>query len=70
MIENKAELKEQLRIHEDRSRRSNIRVDVIEKDENEIWEETENKLRYFLFDELEITDELYIERTHCVRRRK
>ena len=70
MIENKAELKEQLRIHEDRSRRSNIRVDVIEKDENEIWEETENKLRYFLFDELEITDELYIERTHRVRRRK
>ena len=70
MIENKAELKEQLRIHEDRSRRSNIRVDVIEKDENEIWEETENKLRYFLFDELEITDELYIERTRRVRRRK
>ena len=70
MIENKAELKEQLRIHEDRSRRSNIRVDVIEKDENEIWEETENKLRYFLFNELEITDELYIERTHRVRRRK
>ena len=33
--ENKAELKEQLRIQEDRSRRNNIRVDGIEEDENE-----------------------------------
>ena len=68
--ENKAELKEQLRIQEDRSRRNNIRVDGIEEDENETWENTENKLRSFLYDELEITDELYIERAHHVRRRK
>ena len=68
--ENKAELKEQLRIQEDRSRRNNIRVDGIEEDENETWENTENKLRSFLYDELEITDELYIERAHRVRRRK
>ena len=33
--ENKAELKEQLRIQEDRSRRNNIRVDGNEEDENE-----------------------------------
>ena len=56
--ENKAELKEQLRIQEDRSRRNNIRVDGIEEDENETWENTENKLRSFLYEELEITDEL------------
>ena len=68
--ENKAELKEQLRIQEDCSRRNNIRVDSIEEDENETWENTENKLRSFLYDELEITDELYIERAHRVRRRK
>ena len=68
--ENKAELKEQLRIQEDRSRRNNIRVHGIEEDENETWENTENKLRSFLYDELEITDELYIERAHRVRRRK
>ena len=68
--ENKAELKEQLRIQEDRSRRNNIRVDGIEEDENETWENTENKLRSFLYDKLEITDELYIERAHSVRRRK
>ena len=68
--ENKAKLKEQLRIQEDRSRRNNIRVDGIEEDENETWENTENKLRSFLYDELEITDELYIERAHRVRRRE
>ena len=55
--ENKAELKEQLRIQEDRSRRNNIRADGI-KDENETWENTQNKLRSFLYNELEITDEL------------
>ena len=37
MIENKAELKEQLRIQENRSRRSKIRIDGIEEDENETW---------------------------------
>ena len=51
-------------------RRNNIRVDGIEEDENETWENTENKLRSFLYDELEITDELYIERAHRVRRRE
>ena len=48
--ENKAELKEQLRIQEDRSRRNNITVNGIEEDENETWENTENKLRSFLHD--------------------
>ena len=37
MIENKTELKEQLRIQENRSRRSKIRIDGIEEDENETW---------------------------------
>ena len=68
--EKKTELKEQSRIQEDPSRRNNIRVHGIEEDENETWENTENKLRSFLYDELEITDELYIERAHHVRRRK
>ena len=68
--ENRVELKEQLRIQEERSRRNNIRVDGIEEDENETWENTENKLRSFLHNELEITDELYIERAYRVRRRE
>ena len=50
--ENKAELKEQLRIQEDRWRRNNIRVDGIEEDENETSENTENKLRSLLYNEL------------------
>ena len=53
---NKAELKEQLRIQKDGSSRNNIRVDGIEEDENVTWENTENKLRSFLYDELEIND--------------
>ena len=38
---NKAELKEQLRIQEDRSRRNNMRVDGIKEDENVTWENRE-----------------------------
>ena len=68
--ENKAELKEQLRIQEDRSRRNNIRVDGIEEDENKTLENTKNKLRSFLYNELEIIDELFIERALCVRRKE
>ena len=58
IIENKAELKEQVRIQEELSRRKNTRVDGIEEDENETWEHTENKLISFSYDELKIIDEL------------
>ena len=44
---NRAELKEQLRIQEDRSRRNNVRFDGIPETENKTWEETETKLRKF-----------------------
>ena len=64
---NRAEIKEQLRIQEDRSRRNNFRFDGIPETENE-WEGTETKLRKFLYDELDITEELYIERAHHVAR--
>ena len=49
---NKAELKEQLRIQEDCSQRNNIRFDGIPETENETWEETETKLRKFFYNEL------------------
>ena len=65
---NKVELKEQLRIQEDRSRRNNVRFDGISETENETWEETETKLRKFLCDELDITEEIYIEPAHRVAR--
>ena len=51
-------------------RRNNIKVDGIEEDENKTWENTKNKQRSFLYEELEITDKLYIERAHRVRRRE
>ena len=38
---------------------NNIRVDSIEEDENETWEGV------FLYDELEITDEVYTESLSC-----
>ena len=68
MIEIKkiAKLKKQLRIQEDRLPRNNVRFDGITETENETWEETETKLRKFLYDELDITRELYIERAHRV----
>ena len=66
IVNNKrAELKEQLRIQEDRSRRNNFRFDGIPETENETWEETEPKSRKFLYDELDITEELYFEQAHC-----
>ena len=65
---NKAELKEQLRIQEDRSRRNNVRFDGIPETENEKWEEIKTKLRKFLYDELDITEELHIEQAHRVAR--
>ena len=57
-----------MRIQEDRSRRNDVRFDGIPETENEKWEETKTKLRKFLYDELDITEELYIERAHHVAR--
>ena len=65
---NRAELKGQLRIQEDCSQGNNIRFDGIPETENKTWEETETKLRKFLYDELDITEELYIEWAHHVTR--
>ena len=56
----RTELKEQMRIQKDKSRRNNIQVDSIEKDENVTWLTPRSN---FLYDELEIVDNVYIERT-------
>ena len=63
---NRTELKEQLRIEEDRSGRNNVIIDGIPETENKTREETKTKFIKFLYDELDITEELYIERAHCV----
>ena len=48
--------------------KQNKSQDCIEEDENKTWENTDNKLRSFLYDELDVTDELYIDSAHRVRR--
>ena len=60
---NRAEMKEKLRIQEDWSQ-SNI--DGIPETENETWDETETNLRKFLYHELDIIEELYTEWAHRV----
>ena len=55
----RTELKEQMRIQKDKSRRNNVQVDSIEKDENVTWLTPRSN---FLYDELEIVDNVYIER--------
>ena len=60
-------LKNKLRILEDRSRRNNIRVEVIPGSENEGWDVTEEKLRKVIKDELDI-ENVVIERAHRVKR--
>ena len=69
MSKNKTESKDQLRIQEDRVRRRNIWANSIKEDENETWEGSEDKLRFFLYDELEMNDELYVERADRASRR-
>ena len=59
----------QLRIREDRLKRKDIRVDDIEEDENGRWENTNNKIRYFLYDELKNLNELLIKRANRARKR-
>ena len=60
-------LKNKLRILEDRSRRNNIRVEVIPGSENEGWDVTEEKLRKVVKDKLDI-ENVVIERAHRVNR--
>ena len=60
-------LKSKLRILEDKSRRNNIRVEVIPGSENERWDVTEEKRRKVIKDELDIIN-VVIERAHSVKR--
>ena len=55
--------KEKLNDLENRSRRNNIRVDGIAEDPKETWEESEEKLKKVIKEQLKI-DEIVIERAH------
>ena len=48
---------------EDRSRRDNLRVDVLKEIDNEIWEKTEETLQQMIRDVLEL-EGINIERAH------
>ena len=53
-----------MKIQEDCLQRNNVRFDGIPKTENETWDEIEKNLRKSLYDELDINEELYIEKAH------
>ena len=55
---------------EDRSRRSNLRIDGLRENERETWEETEMKVKNLFRNELGITEEVEIDRVHRVGRKK
>ena len=56
---------------EDRSRRSNLRINGIKEGKNETWEECEEKVNCFLEEILDMdTSEIWIERAHRVGEKK
>ena len=54
---------------ENRSRRSNIRIDGIREEEAETWDNTETKVKEILKEKLYLDEEPDIERAHRVGRR-
>ena len=55
---------------EDRSRRSNLRIDGLRENEKETWEETEIKVKHLFRNELGITEEVEVDRAHRVGRKE
>ena len=61
-----SELQEKISEMEGRSRRNNIRVDIVTEEKGETWEECGNKVLEILRDKLEIED-VAIEHAHRVK---
>jgi hypothetical protein len=61
-------LKENMRKLEDRNRRNNIRIDGVQENEKETWEQTEKKIQLILNEQLKISN-IIIERAHRIERR-
>ena len=55
---------------EDRSRRSNLRIDGLMENEKETWEMTEIKVKHLFRNELGITEEGEVDRAHLVGRKE
>ena len=61
-----SELKKKNTEMEDRSRRNNLRISGLHEDENESWEETEEKVKSLVNNNLKIKTNIKIERAHRV----
>lgn len=61
--------KDKLRILEDRNRRNNLRIDGINENLNETWEESEKKVKDLIRDTMKIEENICIERAHRVGRK-
>ena len=57
-------LRNKLRQLEDRSRRNNIRIEGVNENENETWDDTTNKVEEIIKNRLGITKDVIIERAH------
>ena len=57
-------LRNKLRQLEDRSRRNNIRIEGVNENENETWDDTTNKVEEIIKNRLRITKDVIIERAH------
>jgi hypothetical protein len=65
--DDKSEMKkvnDKLREIEDRSRRNNLRFDGVKENQNETWEDSERKISKLLREQLEIKEQIQIERAH------
>jgi hypothetical protein len=63
-------LKDKLAELEDRSRRNNLRFEGIDENEGETWEKSEEIIKNFVREKLDIKQELNIERAHRTGKRE
>ncbi|XP_065645248.1 uncharacterized protein LOC136075742 [Hydra vulgaris] len=61
-------LKESMRKLEDRNRRNNIRIEGVQENEKETWEQAEKKIKHILNEQLKISN-IFIKRAHRIERR-
>ena len=55
---------------EDRSRRNNLRIDGVEEENGESWDDCESKMEDIFVDKLELENDIIIERSHRARKSK
>lgn len=63
-------LRNKLRTLEDRNRRNNLRVEGVTENDNETWEDSENKVKDIIKEQMGIDEELKIERAHRIGKKE